>query len=103
MLKGDSQRSWIFSRCNPSGHGAHLRIEECVLMQIQVIEYSNNFTLETHKGRMRSTCRFRSNRQFHQRKTPQKNEDREDTPKEASVHLEYRWYPQQGRINQGIR
>src|SRR6266702_69747 len=102
MLKERSQRSWIFSRCNPSGHGAHLRIEECVLVQIQVIEYPNNFTLETHEGRTRSPCRFRSNRQFHQRKTAQKNEDREDTPKETPVHLEYRWYPQQVRIDQRV-
>src|SRR6266702_2490478 len=60
--KERSQRSWIFSRCNPSGHGAHLRTQECILVQIQVIEYSNNFTLETYEGRTRSPCRFRSNR-----------------------------------------
>src|SRR6266702_5403836 len=63
--KERSQRSWIFSRCNPSGHGAHLRTQECILVQIQVIEYSNNFTLETYEGRTRSPCRFRSNLQFY--------------------------------------
>src|SRR6266702_1041505 len=51
---------------------------------------------------MRSTCRFWSNQQFHQQNTSQKNENREETPEEAPVHLEYRWYPQQSRNYQRI-
>src|SRR6266702_6073415 len=51
---------------------------------------------------MRSTCRFWSNQQFQQQKTSKKNENREETPEEAPVHLEYRWYPQQSRNYQRI-
>jgi hypothetical protein len=69
-----------FSQDATRGLGAHLWNQECIYVQVQVVENTNLVTKHTLEGRETSSRRLRSDGQLHQQQTPEMNEDRETEP-----------------------